>query len=93
MTARRVPRERIPWYPTVDAGACTGCRVCHEYCQHGVYVWDVEKNIAVVERPFNCLVGCSGCEPKCPAGAISFPDHESISDLIRKLREELRKGG
>jgi ferredoxin len=34
---------------------------------------------------------CSGCEPKCPAGAIRFPDMETISDLIKKLRDNLRR--
>jgi len=91
MTAKRVPREKIPWFPTVDPERCTGCRICFEFCQHGVYAWDDEKNIAVVSQPFNCLVGCAGCEPKCPAGAISFPEMEAISDLIRKIREELKK--
>lgn len=91
MTSRKVPRERIPWYPPVRAEACSGCRVCFEFCQHGAYAWDGARNVAVVERPFNCLVGCSGCEPKCPAGAICFPDMETISDLIKKLRDNLRR--
>ena len=89
MTAKRVPREKIPWFPTVDTERCTGCRVCFAFCQHGVYAWDDEMNVAMVRRPFNCLVGCCGCEPKCPAGAISFPDMETISDLIKRLRAEL----
>jgi ferredoxin len=45
----------------------------------------------VVECPFNCLVGCNGCEGQCPAGAISFPDIAEIAALIRKLREESRR--
>jgi NAD-dependent dihydropyrimidine dehydrogenase PreA subunit len=89
LTAKRVPREKIPWHPAVDPAKCTGCRVCFGFCQHGVFGWDEEAGRPVVARPFSCLVGCSGCEPKCPAGAISFPDHETISDLIRKLRAEL----
>jgi NAD-dependent dihydropyrimidine dehydrogenase PreA subunit len=56
-----------------------------------VYACDDDNGIAKVERPLNCLVDCGGCEPKCPAGAISFPDHETINDLITKLREELNK--
>jgi NAD-dependent dihydropyrimidine dehydrogenase PreA subunit len=90
VTARRVPREKIPWHPTVDPSKCTGCRVCLEFCRHGVYEWDEGAGRPVVARPLNCLVGCSGCEPKCPAGAISFPDLDATSELIRKLREELR---
>lgn len=91
MTAKRIPREKIPWYPRIRAEACNGCRVCFEFCQHSVYAWEEATDRPVVERPFSCLVGCRGCEPKCPAGAISFPDDETISDLIKKLREESRK--
>jgi CDP-4-dehydro-6-deoxyglucose reductase, E3 len=86
--SKRVPREKIPWHPTVDPERCTGCRVCFEFCQHGVYAWDDANARPRVERPLNCLVGCSGCEGKCPAGAISFPDMEETSDLIKKLRRE-----
>jgi NAD-dependent dihydropyrimidine dehydrogenase PreA subunit len=88
MTSKRVPREEIPWHPTVKPETCTGCRACLEFCQHAVFAWDEARHIAVVRQPFNCLVGCSGCEPKCPSGAISFPDVEEIAALIRKLREE-----
>jgi NAD-dependent dihydropyrimidine dehydrogenase PreA subunit len=91
MRAKNVPREKVPWHPTVDAGKCTGCRVCFEFCQHGVYAWDDRNDIAVVQRLFNCLVGCNGCEGQCPAGAISFPDVDEIAATIRKLREELRR--
>ncbi|QLH54020.1 MAG: hypothetical protein CH6_2577 [Candidatus Kapaibacterium sp.] len=24
-----VPREEIPWYPTVKADACIGCELCY----------------------------------------------------------------
>ena len=89
MTARCVPREKIPWFPTIGAGACTGCRVCLEFCQHGVFAWDAQDHVVRVEAPFHCLVGCNGCEDKCAAGAITFPDQETISDLIKKIRAEL----
>jgi NAD-dependent dihydropyrimidine dehydrogenase PreA subunit len=92
MTPRRIPREKIPWHPAVDPAKCTGCRACFEFCQHGVYEWDEAAGRPVVAKPLNCLVGCSGCEPKCPAGAISFPDMDEISELIRKLRAQMRDG-
>ena len=92
MRARNVPRERIPWHPSVDATKCTGCRICYEFCQHGVYAWDDAMGRPVVARPLNCLVGCSGCQPQCPAGAVSFPDVDEIAALIRKLRRELAEG-
>jgi NAD-dependent dihydropyrimidine dehydrogenase PreA subunit len=88
MTSKQVPREKIPWYPTVLAEKCNGCRVCFEFCQQGVYAWDEQHNIAKVVRPSNCVVGCNGCENLCAPGAISFPELEAIQEIIRKIREE-----
>jgi NAD-dependent dihydropyrimidine dehydrogenase PreA subunit len=90
MSAKKVPRERIPWHPAVDPVTCTGCRVCFDFCQHGVYEWDEGSGRPAVARPLNCLVGCKGCEDKCPAGAISFPDMDELAALIRKLRAEMK---
>jgi NAD-dependent dihydropyrimidine dehydrogenase PreA subunit len=90
VTGKRVPREKIPWHPTVDAEKCTGCRVCFEFCRPGVYEWDDDDNRPKVARPLECLVGCNGCEPQCPAGAVSFPDAGAISELIRKLRADMK---
>lgn len=73
MGIKDTPREEIPWYPTVNKEKCTGCRTCVNFCSHGTYEWDEEKNIPVVANPYNCVVGCSGCRPQCPAGAIGFP--------------------
>jgi NAD-dependent dihydropyrimidine dehydrogenase PreA subunit len=87
MASNQVPREKIPWFPTVDTEKCNGCRVCFEFCQQGVYTWDEEKSVTKVTRPFNCVVGCSGCQGLCPVGAISFPDIDAIQEVIRKLRE------
>jgi len=69
----KVPRELIPWNPTVNHEKCIGCRTCFEFCSHGVYSWDEEAGKLVVSNPTNCVVGCSGCRSQCPAEAISFP--------------------
>jgi NAD-dependent dihydropyrimidine dehydrogenase PreA subunit len=87
MPLKQVPRENIPWYPTIDEEKCDGCRICFQFCQHGVYQWDEENNIAKVIQPFQCVVGCNGCQPLCPPGAIFFPDIDAIQEIIRKLRE------
>jgi len=87
MTSNSVPREKIPWYPSVDEDKCNGCRICFQFCQQGVYTWDEKNNIAKVDRPFNCVVGCNGCENLCAIGAISFPEIDAIQEVIRKLRE------
>ena len=88
MTVKPVPREKIPWYPSIDEEKCDGCRVCFQFCQHGVYLWDEKKNIAKVMQPFQCVVGCNGCQSLCAQGAISFPDLDAVHEIIRRLREE-----
>jgi CDP-4-dehydro-6-deoxyglucose reductase len=72
-TWKGVPREQIPWHPTVDEEKCIGCRKCCEFCSHKVYVWDETNDRPVVAEPFQCVVGCSSCTYQCEQGAISFP--------------------
>ncbi len=79
-----IPREEIPWYPTVDAETCIGCTLCYVTC--GRLVYEMKENKAVAVRPFDCMVGCSTCGTVCPVEAISFPDR----DLIWKLERENR---
>jgi NAD-dependent dihydropyrimidine dehydrogenase PreA subunit len=70
---RGVPREKIPWFPTVDLDKCAGCQECFKFCSHKVYTWDEENNKTKVVQPFQCVVGCSSCAGMCPSEAISFP--------------------
>jgi NAD-dependent dihydropyrimidine dehydrogenase PreA subunit len=77
-----IPREEIPWYPTVDADTCIGCTLCYATC--GRLVYEMQDNKAVAARPLNCMVGCSTCGTVCPVEAISFPGR----DLIWKLERE-----
>jgi CDP-4-dehydro-6-deoxyglucose reductase len=72
-TWKGVPREQIPWHPTVDEEKCIGCRKCCEFCSHKVYSWDESTDRPVVAQPFQCVVGCSNCTYQCEQGAISFP--------------------
>ncbi|MGC8691254.1 MAG: 4Fe-4S dicluster domain-containing protein [Caldisericum sp.] len=77
-----VPRESIPWYPTVDEKKCIGCGLCFVTCGRNVY--EIVDKKAKVTNPYDCLVGCSTCATVCPVGAISFPD----KDMIQKLQRE-----
>ena len=77
-----IPREEVPWYPTVDADTCIGCTLCYATC--GRLVYEMQDNKAVAARPLDCMVGCSTCGTVCPVEAISFPGR----DLIWKLERE-----
>lgn len=81
-----IPRERIPWYPTIIAERCTKCGVCVSFCHQGVYA-DADDG-PEVRNPFKCIVGCTGCASKCPAGAISFPTLMELRDALVRLRKE-----
>jgi NAD-dependent dihydropyrimidine dehydrogenase PreA subunit len=77
-----IPREEVPWFPTVDLDKCIGCELCYVTCGRGVYQMAERKS--VVANPFSCMVGCSTCGVVCPTQAITFPGR----DLIWKIERE-----
>jgi len=78
------PRKEIPWYPRIDFQLCTNCGLCAKFCEHHVYAREGEK--VAVAQPYNCLVGCQSCGPKCPAGAIKFPSRDELKQTLKSLR-------
>jgi len=82
-TWQGIPREQIPWFPTVYEDLCDGCRKCIEFCPYGVFEWDEEKNVPLVANPLNCIVGCTSCADLCPLDAINFPSH-SLLEMLQK---------
>jgi NAD-dependent dihydropyrimidine dehydrogenase PreA subunit len=82
---RGIPREQIPWYPTIDAEKCIGCRTCVDFCKNAVLTFDEATQKAMVCNPYNCVVECSSCGRLCPEDAISFPETEAVGTLIRRL--------
>ncbi len=79
-----IPREEIPWYPTISAEKCIGCKLCFVSCGRNVFSFDSDSHKAVVTKPYNCMVGCSTCATVCPTGAITFPSKE----IVHKIEKE-----
>ncbi|GAB4379307.1 MAG: ferredoxin family protein [Calditrichia bacterium] len=80
-----IPREEIPWYPTINEDLCTNCGSCLDFCDNDVFEQG-ELTMKVV-NPYNCVVGCDACARDCPEGAISFPDKKELVQKLRELRE------
>jgi len=86
-----IPREEIPWYPTVDLEKCVGCKECFNFCSHKVYSWDDKNSKTKVAEPYYCVVGCSSCMVLCPEGAISFPPLTILKNLNKGQQERVKK--
>lgn len=86
---RGIPREEIPWFPTIDEATCVGCKLCVEFCPNDVLEFDLILEKARVKHSFNCVVECKACAKLCPVDAISFPKEEEFSAFIRG---KLKKG-
>ncbi len=86
-----IPRDRIPWWPTIDAEACNGCGACLEECPNGVFAADDEEGKMRVVAPMQCVVLCDKCAPGCPTQAISFPDKGETRRLLRSILAQERQ--
>jgi NAD-dependent dihydropyrimidine dehydrogenase PreA subunit len=83
-----IPRNFIPWYPSVDQNLCTGCGLCVEHCKHAVYKPDPDANTVVVVNPYHCEVYCESCRFRCESGAISFPKKDDVKEVFKRLRKQ-----
>jgi len=45
----------------------------------------------VVKNPYNCVIGCQGCQKVCEQDAISFPSRDWLKQRLRELREKYTK--
>ncbi len=84
-----IPRDKIPWFPTIEYQKCISCGRCEDYCKLGVYEIEEHegKKRSVVKHPNNCVVLCTGCDGICPVGAIK---HQAKTETQQKIKE-LRK--
>jgi len=83
---RGIPREEIPWFPTIDEEKCIGCKSCVEFCLNDVLEFDQKTGKAQVKNPYNCVVFCTACSKMCPRDAISFPAKANILKIIKEER-------
>jgi len=87
-----IPRNKIPWYPTIDYQKCINCRKCADYCKLGVYELEgpESKKRSVVKNPNSCAVLCTGCDGICPVGAINHQSKKETHEIIKALRNTYR---
>jgi len=80
-----IPRQDIPWFPSLDADKCIGCELCYVTCGREVYeITPDPRAKASVELPYNCMVGCSTCAVVCPTQAIVFPSRDIVWQIERE---------
>jgi NAD-dependent dihydropyrimidine dehydrogenase PreA subunit len=92
-TWRGIPREEIPWYPTIDPERCTGCRACVDFCKNDVLEFNEADGKTRVNHPYHCVVECSACAKLCPEDAIRFPDESTFLALVRERFARLATKG
>lgn len=86
-----VPREDIPWYPTIKPDLCNGCGDCKVLCKPGVFEvgppdpTGVQRPKLLVGHPYNCIVLCDRCVPICTSGAITLPKKKDFEKYVEYL--------
>ncbi len=90
MANAKIPREKIPWFPSINYDLCRGAKECLSFCPNHVYVWDEQAARIIVANPYNCGVGCDNCVQICPNQAIAFPDKDELAVTLRRLRAEMQ---
>jgi NAD-dependent dihydropyrimidine dehydrogenase PreA subunit len=83
-----IPRQFIPWYPTIDSEKCIGCKECMNFCHDTVYAFDESNRKVIVQDKWHCQVYCQSCTHACAKDAITFPDRAEVKAKIRELREK-----
>jgi NAD-dependent dihydropyrimidine dehydrogenase PreA subunit len=75
-----MPREQVPWFPSLDEAHCDGCAKCLKFCGNHVYA-KRDDGIVYVAEPYNCVVGCDACARLCAHRAITFPPRRTLTLL------------
>ncbi len=83
-----LPRELIPWGPTIDPARCRGAGECVKFCPNGVYELDPAEGRARVAHFHRCVVLCNNCVAVCPNGAISFLSQDAFLDALQAVKRK-----
>ncbi|MGQ9681427.1 MAG: 4Fe-4S dicluster domain-containing protein [Anaerolineae bacterium] len=83
-----IPRHLIPWYPTIAADKCVGCKECIHFCHDTVYEYQEDTRKVIVANPWHCQVYCQSCTHACNKDAITFQDRREVKARIRELRDK-----
>ena len=75
-----IPRERVPWYPTVDTEKCIGCRMCVSACPFGSMSFDETQR-----KVLKCDL-CDG-DPTC----VKFCQHNALQYLDAAEQSKLKQ--
>ena len=78
-------RQKVPWFPLIDAEKCTNCGLCLDFCSNNVF--KAGELATTVANPYNCVVGCSSCQRICSSDAITFPSNDELIQWLKELRE------
>ena len=88
-TFMSVAREKIPWWPEIDASKCDSCSGefdCLKFCPHQVFKIVDTPPLIEVENKYNCVVFCKACKKMCPRDALFFPNKSDILKIIKEAR-------
>lgn len=78
-----MPREQVPWFPTLDETHCDGCDKCIQFCGSNVF-GKRDNGVVYVAEPYNCVVGCAVCARLCKQRAITFPPRAVLTLLAHR---------
>ena len=92
MPKLRVPREKIPWFPTIDYDTCIGDQECYNFCKNDVFRWDEAEDRPRVVNPYKCVLGCNACAQICLSDAISFPALDQLREATQRAAAEAEDG-
>jgi len=80
------------WFPVIDRERCINCGKCLDFCLFGVYDFNAEKQVCVV-NPANCKNNCPACARVCPRQAVIFPKYDSAPINGGEIDESKQNSG